>query len=74
MKMFCESLREHTMEIANFKRRKKEVFNKGAAGIISKCKKKIFFRKKLNINMLKVKYIKKLEIIVIIEGNIEVLA
>ena len=59
MKMFCESLREHTMEIANFKRRKKEVFNKGAAGIISKCKKKNFFQKKVEYKHAKSKIYQK---------------
>ena len=34
MKKFCESLREHTMEISNFKNKKNEITNKRAAGII----------------------------------------
>ena len=34
MKKFCEYLREHTMNIINFKKKKNEVTNKGAAGII----------------------------------------
>ena len=35
MKRFCETLREHTMEIINFK---KKFINKLTAKIISKCK------------------------------------
>ena len=35
MKRFCETLREHTMEIINFK---KKFINKLTADIISKCK------------------------------------
>ena len=34
MKKFCESLREHVMNIINFKIKKNEVINKRAAGII----------------------------------------
>ena len=34
MKKFCESLREHAMKIITFKKKKDEVINKRAAGII----------------------------------------
>ena len=34
IKKFCESLREHAMKIINFKKKKNEVVNKRAAGII----------------------------------------
>ena len=34
MKSFFEFLREHAMKIINFKKKKKDVFNKRAAGII----------------------------------------
>ena len=34
MKHFCESLRERTMKIINFKKIKNEVINKRAVGII----------------------------------------
>ena len=34
MKKFCESLRGHAMKIINFKKKKSEVINKRAAGII----------------------------------------
>ena len=33
-KKFCEYLREHTMSIINFKKKKNEIINKRAAGII----------------------------------------
>ena len=34
MKKFCEFLRERAMKIINFKKKKNEIINKGAAGII----------------------------------------
>ena len=34
MKKFCEFLREHTMKIVNFKKKKNEVIKKRAAGVI----------------------------------------
>ena len=34
MKKFCEFLREHAMKIINFRKKKNEVINKRAAGII----------------------------------------
>ena len=34
MRKFCESLREYPMKIINFKKKKNEVINKRAAGII----------------------------------------
>ena len=34
MKMFSESLREHSMKIINFKKKKNEVINKRVAGSI----------------------------------------
>ena len=42
MKKFCESLREHTMEITNLKNTKMRSLTE----IIRKCKKKIIFLKK----------------------------
>ena len=38
MKKLCESLWKHVMKIINFKKKKNEVINKRAAGIIWKCK------------------------------------
>ena len=34
MKKFCEFLREHTMKIVNFKKKKNEVIKKRTAGVI----------------------------------------
>ena len=34
MKKFCEFLREHAIKIINFKKKKNEIINKRAAGII----------------------------------------
>ena len=34
MKKFCESLREDAMKIINFKKKKNEITNKRASGII----------------------------------------
>ena len=44
IKTFCESLREHTMKIINFK--KNEIINKRAAELMKKCKSLIYFSKK----------------------------
>ena len=38
MKKFYESLRQHSIEIIKFKKKKNEVINKRAAGITWKCK------------------------------------
>ena len=38
VKKFCESLRERALEMIDFKNKKKEVVNKRAVAIISKCK------------------------------------
>ena len=43
MKKFCDFLREHTMKIINLKRKKNEIINKAAAGIIRKCKNLLYF-------------------------------
>ena len=61
------------MKIINFKKEKNEVINKRTARIIGKCKKASYFLKKIRINKLKIRNIVKLRIIVIIQGNIEVL-
>ena len=74
MKKFCESLREHALKIINFKNKKNEIIKKRAPGIIWKIQKSVkFVMKNLKINIWKTKNIAKLEIIVIIQGNIEVL-
>ena len=50
MTKYCKYLRENTINIINFKKKKKGVINKWTA----KCK-NLFVRKILNINVLKVK-------------------
>ena len=69
MKRFCEFLRDHVMKIINFKNKKikEQQESYGNAKICYICK------KNLNINIWKIKNIVKLEIIVIIQGNIKVL-
>ena len=55
MKMFCESLREHAMNIINLKKKHK-VINKWTAGIIWKCKKSVILLKKNSkVNKIKIK-------------------
>ena len=71
MKKLYESLRELAMQMINFLKKDNEAINKRAAGIIEKTV--IFVNKDLKINIWKIKNITKLEIIVIIQGNIEVL-
>ena len=71
MKKLYESLRELAMQMINFLKKDNEAINKRAAGIIEKTV--IFVNKNLKINIWKIKNIIKSEIIVIIQGNIEVL-
>ena len=72
MKKFCESLKEHTMKIINFKKKKNDVIIKVTAEIVC-LKFFIFINKTLTINMLNKKIIVNLGINVIIQENIEVL-
>ena len=46
MKKFCESLRQHTMKIINFKKKIK-VINKRAVGITRKCKNLLYLQRKI---------------------------
>ena len=69
MKKCCEFLRKQIMEKINYKK-KNEVFNKRAAKIQKSI---IFLKKNSKVNICKIKNILKLEIIVIIHDNIEVL-
>ena len=62
MKKFCESVREHAMTIINFKKKKMKP-------LTNKEQKVVIFVDK----MVKIKNIVKLGIIVIIQGNVEVL-
>ena len=67
---FCESLREHALKIINFKRKRNKVISRNH---MKKQKSVTFVKKNLKINIFEIKNIVKLEIIVIIQGNIEVL-
>ena len=73
IKKFCESLREHAMKIINFKKKHSEAINKSSGNHMKMHKSVIFVNKNLNINLWKIKNILKLGIIVMIQGNIEVL-
>ena len=69
--MFCKSLTERIIEIFNLKN---EVINKRTAGIIRKKQNSVVFvKKKLKINILKIKSKVNLGTIVIIQMNIEML-
>ena len=77
MKKFCESLREHAIEISIFSQRIN--FKKKKMKLLTKKQKKsyeiaksLFVKKNLKINMLKIKNIVKLGTIVIIQVNTEV--
>ena len=63
LKKFCKSLREHTMKITNFLKRKL-LENENYVFVAKKC---------LKINILRIKSIVKLETIVIIQVDMEVL-
>ena len=67
MKKFCESLKEQPMKITDFKQTNKQQVSFENAKI---C---YIFLKRLKIKMQSIKYILKLEIIVIIQVNIEVM-
>ena len=62
----CKYLREHAMEIINFKKKKWSYKQKSSRNHIKMQKLGVFVQKKLKINMLKIKNIVKLGIIVII--------
>ena len=72
-KKLCRSFRKHAMKIINFKKKKMKLLTKEQQQSYQMRKSVIFVKKNLNINMWKMKNIVKIEIIVIIQGNIEVL-
>ena len=67
MKKFCEFVREHAMKIINFEKKKMKLLTKEQQKSYENV---LFVKKDLKINISKVKNIIKLEIIVIIQGNI----
>ena len=71
--MFCESLREHAMEIINFKKKEMKLLTNEHLKLCQNAKISYICKKNLKINMIKIKNILKLRTIVIIQGNIEVL-
>ena len=73
MKKFCESLREHAMEIINFERKKMKLLTKEQQESYKNAKISYVYQENLKIIMWKITNIVKLGIIVIIQGNIEVL-
>ena len=73
MKRFRASLREHAMKIINFKKKKMKFLTKEQHGSYGNAKICYICKKKMKINILKIKNVVKLEIIVIIQGKIEVL-
>ena len=69
--MYEKSLREYAMKVFNLKKMKLLIKEQQNHMKMQKCI--IFVEKILKINMWKIKHVVKLEIIVIIQGNIEVL-
>ena len=67
MKKFCEFVREHAMKIINFEKKKMKLLTKEQQKSYENV---LFVKKDLKINISKIKNIIKLEIIVIIQGNI----
>ena len=72
MKRFCEFLREHEMKIINFKKKKK-LLTKEQQESYENAKNCYICKKKMKINIWKIENIVKLDIIVSIQENIEVL-
>ena len=68
MKSFCESLREHTINLISFKKKKMSRRN-----YMNMVKSVIFVKKKMKISILMMKNTVKLEIIVIIQENKQML-
>ena len=47
MKKSCKSLREHAMEVTNFKNKKNQVINKRTVEVISECKYCYIYKEKI---------------------------
>ena len=73
MKIFFELLRDHTMKIINFKNKKLKLLKNSSRNQMKIQKSIIFVKKTLKINISKIKYIEKREIIVVIQENLELL-
>ena len=74
-KKFCESLREHTMEIINFKKKKKMLLTEEEHESYENVKSIKFAKNNLKINMLKIRKTKIVHLgtTVIIQINLELM-
>ena len=74
-KKFCESLREHTMEIINFKKKKKMLLTEEEHESYENVKSIKFAENNLKINMLKIRKTKIVHLgtTVIIQINLELM-
>ena len=66
MKKFCESLREHTIKIINFEKKKMVPSTNGQQELHERQKSATFAKKSSYINRLMIKIIKYLNTIIII--------
>ena len=73
MKKFYECLRKHAMKIINLKMKNMELLTKEQQESYENAKTLIFANENLKINIWKIYNIVKLEIIVIMQQNAEVL-
>ena len=71
MKKFCQSLSEHAMKMINFKKKKMNLLTKQQQESYENAKICYISKKKLKTKIWNIKIIVKLEIIVIMQGNIE---
>ena len=70
---FCESLREHAMNISNFKKKKMKLLTNEQQKHFKTKKPVILAKKNLKINIIQIVNIVKLGTIVIIQENIEMM-
>ena len=72
-KTFCESLREHAIKITNFKKKEMKLLTKEQQESYENAPTFYICKEKSKTKYLKDRNIVKLEVIVVIQGNIEVL-
>ena len=73
MKKFCELSREHITKLINFKKKKMKLLTKEQQESYKKQNFLIFVKKKLKINIRKIRNTVKIKIIVITQESIEIL-
>ena len=73
MKKFCESLREHAMKTIDFKKKKMKLLTKEQQESYENAKICYICKEKFENKYVKDKNIGKLEIILILQGNIKML-